>query len=249
MSLVLYRFPMSHYSEKVRLALDFKGLEYQLVNLQPGTGQLAVLEKTGQRMVPMLEHDGSFVHDSTAILLYLEHAFAPSAGYRALLPSDLAMRRAAIELEEHLDTTLGRHEPVVGVDHGLRDGQYLEGLATGLLPWKSLNRVGAKLFSALLRPSVIAGPGRTRIDLAWKTVRETLNELCERLAKTPYLLGAEPSMADVAAAGLTHHVYLPAGRHLAAPSLADTGVTGLLNDPVLGRFFDWKRKFYRDFSR
>jgi len=34
--LTLYQFPISHYCEKIRWALDHKGLDYKLVNLLPG---------------------------------------------------------------------------------------------------------------------------------------------------------------------------------------------------------------------
>ena len=36
MSRTLYQFPISHYCEKVRWAMDYKKLEYKAKNLLPG---------------------------------------------------------------------------------------------------------------------------------------------------------------------------------------------------------------------
>ena len=36
MAVKLYQFCISHYSEKVRWALDYKDIKYQPVNLLPG---------------------------------------------------------------------------------------------------------------------------------------------------------------------------------------------------------------------
>jgi glutathione S-transferase len=38
--LELYQFELSHYSEKVRLLLDYKGLAYRKIEITPGIGQV-----------------------------------------------------------------------------------------------------------------------------------------------------------------------------------------------------------------
>ena len=38
--LELYQFELSQYSEKVRLILDYKGLEYRKIEVTPGVGQV-----------------------------------------------------------------------------------------------------------------------------------------------------------------------------------------------------------------
>jgi len=56
MTIVLHRFPLSHFSEKVRVMLDFKGLDYRVVDHSPGPDQLAIMKLSGQRKVPVIEH-------------------------------------------------------------------------------------------------------------------------------------------------------------------------------------------------
>ena len=105
MPITLHRFKISHFSEKARAALDFKGLDYTLVDHVAGPGQLAIYRLSGQRKLPLLEHEGAVVHDSTAIALYLEHAFpAGRGGARARKVGIVALaRKLLVELWRFLE--------------------------------------------------------------------------------------------------------------------------------------------------
>ncbi len=91
----LYRIPFSTNVERVTLALAFKGLAAEAVDVDPDD-RSAVREISGQELVPVLEVDGEVVVDSTVILRRLEelHPDPP------LFPRDGA-RRA--ELDVFLD--------------------------------------------------------------------------------------------------------------------------------------------------
>ena len=51
----LYQFEFSQYSEKTRLILDYKGLEYRKIEVTPGVGQIELLQKYGYSKVPILK--------------------------------------------------------------------------------------------------------------------------------------------------------------------------------------------------
>ena len=70
--LELYQFEVSQYSEKVRLILDYKGLEYRKIEVTPGVGQLDLYKMSGQRQVPVLKDGETIVADSTEIAFYLD---------------------------------------------------------------------------------------------------------------------------------------------------------------------------------
>ena len=70
----LYRFKFSTNVERVTLALAHKGLEVESIWVDPRDRTPVVLV-SGQRLVPVLAHDGHVIFDSTAILRYLEDAF------------------------------------------------------------------------------------------------------------------------------------------------------------------------------
>lgn len=249
MSLTLYRFPGSQYSEKVRAALDFKGLSYSVVDLAPGADQWMIYQRTGQRQVPVLAHNGSFIHDSTAICLYLEHAFpAGRGGRRALLPDDFALRREVLDLEDRLDALFGLPGRAVLTEQCLRDPHWLKavGAANGVRGPGLWALRGASLG---LRLGSLLPPVQSTLDAAHAALRGTLTELTERLARAPYLTGAEPTLADVAAAGLSLHLAWPDSAYLGVPLLRGRGIAEYVNDPVLGRFFAWRERFYREFLK
>jgi glutathione S-transferase len=87
MPIRLYRFEFSTNVERVTLALAHKDLEVESIWVDPGDRTPVVLV-SGQRLVPVLEHDGRVVFDSTAILRYLEDAFPDPPLY----PSNDAQR-------------------------------------------------------------------------------------------------------------------------------------------------------------
>ena len=65
---VLYHIEVSHYNEKARWALDYKGVPYSARVPMPGLHGLTALRVTRgkQRRLPVLEIDGTRIGDSTA---------------------------------------------------------------------------------------------------------------------------------------------------------------------------------------
>src|SRR5207244_470877 len=102
---VLWQFTYSHFNEKARWALDFKGVPHVRRSLLPGPHAVKIRRMTGQSAVPVLELDGRAIHDSSRIIAALEEAYPDPPLY----PRDQADRRRAIELEDFLDDELGPH--------------------------------------------------------------------------------------------------------------------------------------------
>jgi glutathione S-transferase len=88
----LYRADWSTNCERVGLALAFKGLEAESVVIDY-SDRSEVERVSGQGLVPVIEADGEVVHDSTAILRWLEERHPQPALY----PSDPA-RRAEVDV-------------------------------------------------------------------------------------------------------------------------------------------------------
>lgn len=101
----LWQIPVSHYSEKARWALDWKGVEHRRRSPLPGTHMPIALWLTrgAHYTLPVLRLDGRNVGDSTAIVAALEERYPDPPLY----PSDIALRRRALELEEYFDEELG----------------------------------------------------------------------------------------------------------------------------------------------
>jgi glutathione S-transferase len=88
----LYRAPYSTNVERVALALALKGVETESVWISY-EDRSPVVAVSGQPLVPVIEHEGEVVHDSMAIVAWLE-ARVPDP---SLYPADPA-RRAEVEL-------------------------------------------------------------------------------------------------------------------------------------------------------
>jgi glutathione S-transferase len=86
----VWRIPFSTNVERVALALGHKGVDAEWIDVDPAD-RTPVREVSGQDLVPVLEEDGRIVHDSTAILEYLEARYPDPPLY----PRDEARRAEA----------------------------------------------------------------------------------------------------------------------------------------------------------
>lgn len=79
---------------KVRVALGYKGIDYQEVPQDPAD-RSALLEASGQALTPVLQHEGVTMFDSAAILRYL-HANFPGPD---LFPRDYELMKKVEQWE------------------------------------------------------------------------------------------------------------------------------------------------------
>ena len=105
--ITLYQFATSPFTEKVRRALNYKGLAFEVHEVDraaaPG-GRYAHVSPTGK--FPALDHDGKAVWDSTDILEYLDRAFPE----RPVFPAKPHDRALAHVVEDWADESLYFYE-------------------------------------------------------------------------------------------------------------------------------------------
>ena len=104
MSITIYGASLSPYVRKVRLALAFKQLDYELVPVIPmGPDQPEVFKAHSPLgKIPLAHIDGEWLADSSVILAYLEK----TRPQPALLSEDPAQMARALWFEEYADTHL-----------------------------------------------------------------------------------------------------------------------------------------------
>ena len=100
---VLHQFLHSHYNEKARWALDWKGVAHLRVSYLPGPHLLQIKRLSGQTQAPVLELEGERVAGSARIVEALEGRFPE----RPLLPADPEARRLALAIQEEFDREVG----------------------------------------------------------------------------------------------------------------------------------------------
>ncbi len=102
----LYQFELSHYCERARWALDYKGLTYTKRNLVPAfhSWQIRKLHSKA-RTVPLLLDNGNIICDSGEIIDFLEINHPTPA----LNPTTEAGRATAKKIEDFACDTFGIH--------------------------------------------------------------------------------------------------------------------------------------------
>src|SRR5829696_1165196 len=122
---VLWHIELSHYNEKARWALDYKGVAHVRKAPMPGLhGAYALAVTRGaQRRLPVLVLAGRRIGDSTAIIEALETYQAEPPLY----PADAAERARALELEDYFDESLAPAVRSFGWFHTLDDPDRVAG--------------------------------------------------------------------------------------------------------------------------
>lgn len=202
----LWQFKHSHYNEKVRWALDFKGIPHRRVSLLPGPHAFSLLPRTGQSATPVLEHDGNWLADSTRIIETLERQYPDPPLY----PSDPADRTRAIAFEEYFDEKLGPALRLAWFFEIFKDPDYVaKQLSIGF------GAIEQSLYSmsfGLVKRVMTAAMSITAENApkARATVMETLDRLEAELQPSGYLVGDSFTIADLTAAALWTPVTMPA---------------------------------------
>jgi len=144
MLLRLITFPISHFCEKARWALDRSGLDYREVGYLPMLQIPAVRRAGGSRQVPVLAFEKGGVADSTRILHWIDTQLDEP---RRLFPEEPKLRHEVEELETLFDRKLGPAARRVAYLHLLPETALLKRyLVHGLPGWQK------RIFPALLPP-------------------------------------------------------------------------------------------------
>lgn len=244
--LELYQWELSQYSEKVRLILDYKGLEYRKIEVTPGIGQVELFRLTGQQQVPVLKDGSKYIADSTAIAKYLDVEYPE----RPLIPTDAKQRGLTLLIEEWADESIGIKGrkalfSAISQDPNLRKSllptstpDILKNLLEGV-PSDLLTVLG---FGVGYSPDVIKE--------AIADLKQDLEALTLLLADSPYLTGDEPTLADFAVAGLSILLKFPEGPYLdLPPAIRGKGVPILAENPDYEPFFTWRDRLYAQFRK
>lgn len=244
--LELYQFELSQYSEKVRLILDYKGLPYRKIEVIPGVGQVELFQLTGQRKVPVLKDGNQIVADSTEIAKYLDRHYPE----RPLIPTDPKQRGLCLLIEEWADESIGIKSRKV-LFNALSQDQNLRKLllpsATPDIVRSLVEVVPTDLLKVL---GFGVGYGPDAVKSATADLKQDLEALCLLLADSPYLVGDQPTLADLAVAGLSMLIKFPDGPYLDLPAtLRGKGVPGLADSVIYEPFFRWRDLLYADYRK
>ncbi|MBL4682245.1 MAG: glutathione S-transferase family protein [Pseudomonadales bacterium] len=93
---------LSPFVRKVLLTLEYKGIDYELSPVFPGSDDPEFRKISPLGKIPVLEHDGFFIADSSCICRYLDNTFPEKSIY----PESFQDDARASWLEEFADSRL-----------------------------------------------------------------------------------------------------------------------------------------------
>jgi glutathione S-transferase len=188
----LHQFAISPFCDKVRRALRVKGQTFDVVEVPVTRAPMALRRLNPAGKVPVLEHAGRLLADSSEILLYLEDVFPNPP----LLPMDARERALCHMLEDWADESLYFYQLRLRATFPHNAQRWLEALlahepaplrlmAKGVVPRvvrKQLAKQGVGLKS---EAQVLA------------EVQRHLDALVDWLGDNPWLVGQGITIADL----------------------------------------------------
>lgn len=199
----LYQLRWSHYVEKVRWALDFKGLAWRAIDI------VAYRKEEIRRFpcaptVPLI-HDtanGVAMSDSSPIMRYLDETYPE----RPLFPEDPVEREEVWQWMLRLDSTLGLYARRLGYTQLIMECPqvlsrlFLPRLCGGLFTRRGWRSLAAPVLGMMLTKRFDFH--RNRQDRVYEQLEAWLLPLARRLAQRPFLVGDRFSAADITLAAL-----------------------------------------------
>jgi glutathione S-transferase len=200
--ITLYQFRFSPFNEKVRWALDYKGVPHRRVSVLPGPHLIKIRALTGQTATPVLRLDGALLTGSARILAALEERYPEPA----LFPRDATERSRALEIERRFDEDWTPRMRRAVVATMLDEPAYFArtyAADRGPLA-RTLYRLAVPLAAgAFRRANGITSAAS--IEDGFDAAREALDFIAQETGPSGYLIGERFTVADlVAAAHLSH---------------------------------------------
>jgi glutathione S-transferase len=241
----LYDFRFSHYSEKARWALDFKGIPYTPHHLVPGFHMRTARRLAARTCVPILKTDDAVIQDSTEIINFLDRTFPD----RNLTPADPKHAAEAIEWEEYLDEEIGVTLRLWFYHHTLPDRDRAVRFLCGGAPWLQRSMFALSFEPIRRAMTQMMNINEANASAAEQRVLVALERLDAALERGPFLVGNHFSRADLTACALLWP--------LCRPGESESDVAALLPPPVQTfrerlqqrRFYGWVLERYREDRR
>jgi glutathione S-transferase len=235
---VLWHIEVSHYNEKVRWALDYKGVSHTRRAPLPGVlHPVVALAKSGKPFLPILDLEGESIADSTRIIEELERRWPEPPLY----PADPAERARALELEDYFDEQ---------VAPDMRRLLFWEMSRDGERSAEGLRLFGVPVPPGPLARMFVAGIARRyggeagEMENARAKGRAGFERVLAEVGPSGYLVGDSFTIADLTAASILYHLAEPPDFQYATPTFPDSVYT--FRDSLPPESLEWIRRMWRE---
>lgn len=196
--ITLYQFPISHYCEKVRWALDYKGLDWTCKNFLPGPHISQAIKISGKSKVPILQHDKKIVRESSKIITYLDKTFPE----KNLTPLQDDLKNEALEWERYLDKEVGIHLRRYVYSYLLNYPHIVIPFFTHHGPWYGPLLI--RIIFPMLRKKMVSylDINEQTTQLSKEHLSQAIDKIAAHLSNRKFLVGDQFTRADITAAAL-----------------------------------------------
>ena len=219
--IILHQWEISPYCTKVRKLLAFKGCSFEVVNYN-GLRARKAAALSGVGKLPVLDHQGTMVQDSSRIARFLEQTYPQPSLY----PQSEADRARAHLYEDWADESLYWYEVYFRFSYPRAFGLAVDHLCEGrpaLEKW--LFRL---IVTPMYRKKLAAqGIGRQSAEQVEAEFGKHLVALNTLLGEHEFLLGDVPCIADIAVAAQLEEILRTS--HLKDQILAHPNLARMLN--------------------
>lgn len=199
---VLWQFRVAMYPEVARWVLDYKRIAHHRKSVLPGPHVPKMLHRFGYKATPVLVDGGKILRGTREITLHLESRYPGNS----LSPA--AQREEILQLQQQFIDWGPAIRRAYFADF-LNDIWAADRFSHGFGP------IPRRLYRGLFPLTQSIMRKEMKVDAAGiaeglKVTQQALDLIAERSARSGYLVGDKPSLADLTAAGLLHVVTLPA---------------------------------------
>lgn len=237
----LYQFPISHFCEKARWALDYKQIPYQTINLVPGLHQNATRKLGVKSSVPIIQHDDKIVAGSKEIIDYLE-AFLSQ---RPLILEDASLNKEIEEWERVLDTGAGINVRLVAYHILLEYPEIVKPFFSHNGPWYGSLFLMATFSKLRVVMRKLMNINQQSFSSSKQSLHHLLDTLSEHYSKKEFLVGGQFTRADLTAASLFAPLVMPAEYGLNWPKKLPVEYQELINE--FGEKLAWVEPLYQKY--
>lgn len=205
METLLYQFNFSHYCEKARWALDYKGVRYQVKILLPGLHLYTLCRIVKDTSLPVLSMNGAHIQGSDHIIDFLDRAITTNL----LTPGDPALRTEAQNWETFAATHLATPYAVFHYSNLLKTPDLLRKRFTQNGPWYGPLFYAVTFRRICQRLRELYKITQDSADQARATIEAGLQKLEQHLHSRSYLVDDQFTRADLSVAALLSPLAMP----------------------------------------
>jgi glutathione S-transferase len=201
---VLWHLEISHYNEKARWALDYKGVAHVRRAVTPGLQELTARRLRAGRTVPILALSGRAIGDSTKIIEEIERRWPEPPLY----PADPDERSRALDLEDYFDEQCGPDARRVLFNDNLAEPETFLAMFHGADRRRSgLLEPLTPLFCRVVKWRFQIRP--ETVEESREKVRAAFDKVEAEVGPSGYLVGESFTVADLTAASILGLIVVP----------------------------------------